>query len=159
MKHPITYRKQTEDHTCGLCVAWMVCKYFGLPTRALRDMLGVDFTLPVFIPGRASIETRFTKRLASKKGTWPIDLTLALRHLGLKTTRLGIRKQTQAKQLETYLPETPVIALVDDWSHWVVLHGITAQCYWVADPSLGLLRPRKDTFLKERLTLSWAVLF
>jgi ABC-type bacteriocin/lantibiotic exporter with double-glycine peptidase domain len=130
----ITPVSQKDGYSCGFCAMKAVYRHYNLDTSRLRARLGTDNQpIPYGLPCRDEIEALLDMLGVEARGTLPFDMMAVLAQDGFKIktyTDLGGFFPRFRKSLEA---GHPALALIDDFSHWVVLSGIDDDRIIVTD--------------------------
>jgi hypothetical protein len=136
IKLPIKPDTQYEGHTCGLCAASAVYRYYDMDPEdyELRTYLGTDNILPYNFPARDRIEQWMGGSANMLSGTLPPDMLAVLYWDGFDTQTLSGYTPYVRERLHDHLANgDPALALAFECWHWVVVSGIDDRGLWVAD--------------------------
>ena len=149
----ITPVRQMDGNSCGFCAMGAVYNYYGVDKSGLRGYLGTDAKfIPYNLPYKEKIEELITARIPGFKhtnGTLPQDMMAVLFKDGFKTT-------TSVKFDRNAIGENiegghPVLALIGDFGHWIVISGIDDRGVWITDSLSDKVYHETDYTFKETL--------
>jgi hypothetical protein len=125
---------QKDGYSCGFCAMKAVYRHYNLDTRRLRARLGTDNQpIPYGLPCQVEVEAWLDEIDIDARGTLPFDMMAVLHQDGFELETCADSDHLSSELRRSVRKGHPGLALVEDFSHWIVLGGIEDDDIWVVD--------------------------